>query len=1197
MLLSKSVKYSLALLSVAFILSEPVFKSCHLPLPPTVLAESSSAEQGTDSISLPAPGKSTARELSTGETHSYHTRLDTNQYLHIVIEPQGIDAGVTLYEPGGRMLVQLDCRNYGPTPVSLIAKTSGVYRLEVRSLEREQTNGRYELRVEEIRPAAAKDEYRLAAEKTFAEGEQLLKEWKAESSRKAIDKLKDSLPLWKAAGDQLEEAITLKRIGDVYQPLGEYQNALTFYAQALSLSRKIRDRRSEGEALNDLSYVYLTWGNNKKALKQCAQALKLTQATNNQRERARALNNLGEISYGSGKLQQSLEFYQQALPLWRELGDRQGQALTLLNFGYTYSDSGQVRDAFNFYKQALFLWQAASNVRGQAITLTAIGRLYSRIGESQEALYFFEKAEQLIKPTGDPIYEAAIFTGMAYIYDGLGEKQRALDYYDHALSLFRAANFPAGEANALGDAGRVYFSVGNDQKALEYHQQALSIFRVVGDHRMEIFELREIGSIYDAWGDQKRALNNYFPALSFYRAEKDLRGEIDTLNLIGHVYEERGEKQKALDYYREALPFSRKAEYPFGEATTLYNVARVERKRDDLVEARARMEEALGVIESLRTNVASQDLRASYFASVRQQYEFYIDLLMQLDRERPSEGFAAAAFEASERARARSLLETLADARVEVRRQADPALLERERALRAELNERAERQMRLEDGGSSGTEVATLAKELDELTFRLSEVDAQIRTGSMEHTASLQTQPLGLKAIQEQVVDDDTLLLEYFLGEERSYLWVVAKTSIQSYELPGRAEIEGAANRVRSLLIAPQPIEGETFAAQQERVKNSAEHYWQEASILGKILIGPAATQLGTKRLLIVADGALQYISFNALPSAASSDNAEPLPLMLDHEITIQPSASTLAALRSETARRHIAPKTVAVFADPVFEKDDSRLKGRGTEAIVAQGQTRDVEVYRALRDVGVTGNGQNIPRLFASREEAEAIMSQTPAEGSLKAVGFEANKTIATSAELGQYRIIHFATHGILDSEHPELSGLVLSLYDSQGQPQDGFLRLNDIYNLDLPAEMVVLSACNTGLGKDVKGEGLVGLVRAFMYAGTTRVMASLWKVDDEATAELMTHFYRQMLREHKSPAAALREAQIALWRQKQWRSPYFWAAFVLQGEYEGTIEMSAGNRGITTEQVGAASAASLIILFGLYVLNRRVLRRNHAP
>jgi CHAT domain-containing protein len=248
--------------------------------------------------------------------------------------------------------------------------------------------------------------------------------------------------------------------------------------------------------------------------------------------------------------------------------------------------------------------------------------------------------------------------------------------------------------------------------------------------------------------------------------------------------------------------------------------------------------------------------------------------------------------------------------------------------------------------------------------------------------------------------------------------------------------------------------------------------------------------------------------------------------------------------------------KRVAVLADPVFETDDPRLRGKVAGGPKPPGKSTvgepESDLHRALRDVGFMQEGRlSIPRLLATRREAEAILAVAPPGESFKAIDFQASRATATSPELGQYRVVHFATHGLLNNEHPELSGIILSMLDEEGRPQNGFLRLHDIYNLDLPVELVVLSACNSGLGKQVRGEGLVGIVRGFMYAGAERVVASLWKVDDEATGELMKHFYHEMLEKDLSPAAALRHAQIALWKQKDWSSPFYWAAFVLQGEW----------------------------------------------
>jgi CHAT domain-containing protein len=373
---------------------------------------------------------------------------------------------------------------------------------------------------------------------------------------------------------------------------------------------------------------------------------------------------------------------------------------------------------------------------------------------------------------------------------------------------------------------------------------------------------------------------------------------------------------------------------------------------------------------------------------------------------------------------------------------------------------------------------------------------------------------------------------------------------------------------MRELLTAPQSQPGDTEAKYQARVKEAGERYWTQAAELSRMLLGPVASRLGRKRLAIVADGALQYIPFAALPAPSSgsgeglNSGAEPQPLCIEREIVSLPSASTLATLRREIAGRKPAEKSLAVLADPVFADDDTRVR-RNVGKAGAKGETRSahsdetdigfLQMTRSGRETGVIGAEAGFGRLLSTRHEAEAILSLVPERERMQALDFEASRTSAFRPELGEYRIIHFATHGLLNNIHPELSGIVLSLVDESGQPQDGFLRLQDIYNLKLPVDLVVLSACQTGLGKEIKGEGLIGLARGFMYAGAPRIVASLWKVDDRATSELMKRFYQGMLGpEALRPAEALRQAQLSIWKEKQWRAPYYWAAFVLQGEWK---------------------------------------------
>jgi CHAT domain-containing protein len=383
-------------------------------------------------------------------------------------------------------------------------------------------------------------------------------------------------------------------------------------------------------------------------------------------------------------------------------------------------------------------------------------------------------------------------------------------------------------------------------------------------------------------------------------------------------------------------------------------------------------------------------------------------------------------------------------------------------------------------------------------------------------------------------------------------------TSITSYELPKSTEIEKAARQVYELLTSrSRSRKGETSAQRSARVAQAEVQLTTAARQLSRMILGPVASELGNRRLVIVADGALQYVPFAMLPEPSVvsgqlsfAKNNRPRttnhgqPLIVNHEVVSLPSASALAIHRAELAGRQPAPKMLAVIADPVFDRTDERFKSLSTEASnqepaqpVSVNDARSIEhlAQNSGDKSGVTTLRLVIPRLPFTRQEADQLLLLAPKTSSFRALDFRASRATVLNGDLGQYRYVHFATHGVLDSERPGLSALVLSMLDAQGKQQDGFLRANDIYNLKLPAELVVLSACQTGLGKEIKGEGLVGLTRGFMYAGSPRVVVSLWNVNDKATADLMTKFYEKMLKHGERPAAALRAAQIEMWKQKQ--------------------------------------------------------------
>jgi CHAT domain-containing protein/tetratricopeptide (TPR) repeat protein len=1050
--------------------------------------ERSATQSVQESDSL-EPGKPVERELSGGQSHFYKITMISGQYLHVVVAQRGIDVAVALFTPDGKKISEADSEHLIEGSETMSAIAEAAGSYLIEARSPEKTAKAGRYEIKlEELRAATAEDNYRVAAGAIFREAERLKGGTLEAKRKSIEKYHESLDLYRKASDRGGEAATLENIGEVYFLLGEMQKAMEKFNEALPLRRAVGDRRGEAETLHNIGVVY---------------------------------DSLGETQKG-------LEKYKEVLPILRALGDRSGEASTLNNIGFVYNSLGDTQKALEKYNEALPLRRALGDRRGEAITLTNIGAVYLSLGETQKALGKFNEALSIRRALGDRNGEAATLRNIGAAYQLLEERQKALEKFNEALPLSRAVGDRGGEAVTLNNIGRVYWSMGETQKALEKYNEALPLRRAVGDPT----------------------------------------GVAITLRSIGRVYWSLGDTQKALEKYNEALPLSRAVGDRNGEADALLRIARVEQKHGNLNQARQTIEQAISIIESLRTNIGSQELRASFFASRHEFFESYIDALMQTHKQDPAAAFDAVALAVSERAQARSLLELLNEARADIRQGVDSSLLERERSLQQRLNTKAAAQVRLLIRKHTPTQADAAAKEIASITAEYEELRAQIRARSPRYAALTQPQPLGLAEIQQQVLDPDTLLLEYSLGDNASHLFVVSQTSITSHQLPKRAEIEAATRRVRELLTAPQPQPGDTEAKYQARVKEAREGYWTQAAELSRMLLGPVASRLGRKRLAIVADGALQYIPFAALPAPSSGNDggrnsgAEPQPLFVEHEIVNLPSASTLATLRRETAGRKPAKKSFAVLADPVFTDDDTRVRrnvskaGTKEETRSADSNETDVvfqQMTRSGRETGVIGGEGGFGRLLSTRREAAAISALVPERERMLALDFEASRTTALRPELGEYRIVHFATHGMLNNIHPELSGIVLSLVDKEGQPQDGFLRLQDIYNLKLSAELVVLSACQTGLGKEIKGEGLIGLTRGFMYAGAPRVVASLWKVDDRATSELMKRFYQGLLGpEALRPAGALRQAQLSIWKQKQWREPYYWAAFVLQGEWK---------------------------------------------
>ncbi|HEX8457773.1 MAG TPA: CHAT domain-containing tetratricopeptide repeat protein [Pyrinomonadaceae bacterium] len=818
--------------------------------------------------------------------------------------------------------------------------------------------------------------------------------------------------------------------------------------------------------------------------------------------------------------------------------------------------------ALEKFGQAIALWRALDESYETAVALYGRCLTYRLLGSNEQAIADCGESASLMRAQGDDYGEAVARTGRGWAYIYLGDADKASVDFVAALETRRRINEQLGQPLDLLGLGWVAALREDYAKALDYFQQSHNALGELGDPRGKAIRLAAIGEVYRRTKRPQQAISYLTQSLQLSRAAgTDRGGEAETLTSIGWCRYALGEMSQAQSAFAEALPLRRAAGDRTGEAITMLGQAHVERAQGNLYNARLQVESALAIIESLRAQMLSQPLRLSFFALALEYYEFHIDLLMEMQRLNPNQGYAAAALEASERARARSLLDLLNESGVDVRQGVPPALLEHEHAVRLKLNSAANYQRQLLSESYTTAQAAAAAKEVDDLSVALSEVETQIRQVSPRYASLTRPQPLTASSIQREVVDADTLLLEYALGKERSFLWVVSPTTLTSYELPARLEIEQAVLRVHESLTARGLfIPNETPARKRFRIAQADGLYEGAAARLSQMLLAPAAAQLGAKRLLVVAPGVMQLVAFSALPDPSAASNGESQPLVLGHEIVTMPSASTLALLRRETARR--PSKLIAIFADPVFSLSDERLTETqvgATPAVVATaskgGAFNGADGTKGNNPAFPAGAEDNdyraLPRLFMTRWEAERIAELARPRGVVQALDFDANRETAVGAGVGESRIIHFATHAIVNNAHPELSGIALSMFDRDGRPQDGFLRAHDIFNLKISADLVVLSACRTALGKEFKGEGLVGLARGFMYAGAQRVVGSLWATDDRATAELMVRFYRKLLRDGSPPGAALRAAQSQMWKEKRWREPYYWAGFVLQGEW----------------------------------------------
>lgn len=1030
----------------------------------------------------PAPVHAAPRRpIRGGEPpHTYDVELAAGDFLGIVVEQEGIDVVVELRDPDGRKVVEMDGPDYWlwEEELAWVAERSGTWEVAVRALDADERPGHYSLRQDGPRAPTPEDQVRLQATREMLAAHSLIAAPGRDAERLAH--LERALALWRDLGERRREAEVLHQMGGRLFALRRYQESAERFHQAVAILGELglSDRRVW--SLLEAGHVDPFLRREEEGLRHLQEGLEFARAAaGNQHLEVHALYQLGHIHEKSPRT--AVGYLKSALRLARELGIELVELRALHYLGNAYGDLAEHQEALRSYEEALPLAHRLRELGLAASTLNNMGLLYDDLGDTERAIRLYDEA--LAIPGTAPDVHAAVLNNQA----------RALE---------RAA--PA--------------------RARELYERSLALCEKIGDRKLQATALNNLALLDLSEGEPSSALERSRRALELAEGHKD--EEIDIRRALGIAYRQLGELEPSRKELKQALDLSGKRQDDVRKSQVIVALARTEKSAGDLQGALELLQEGFEILERVRAKVVEMELRTAFLASRQDIYELRTHTLMALHRAHPGKGWDARALHANEQARARGLMDILAEAGADVRKGAAPVLIERERRLLADIESLDRRRLELLDGGKP-RELEEIRRRLDAALQEHREAEADLRESSPRYSGLAQPQPLSVDEIRRQVLDESALLLEYALGQEKSYLWAIGPNTLQSFELPPRSRIERAARRWYDALSENKLAADEARTAADE---------------LGALLLGPLEGLLSDQPLLVVADGALQYLPFGALPmpptSAPTAGSRRTL-LIERHEVTSLPSASALAVLRRELAGRAKAPKLLAVLADPVFRLEDPRV-ARDVRRGAPDDDLRAGEI-----------DPRQLVRLFFSRDEAEAIANLVPKPQLYKAIGFAASRDAVVSGELAHYQMVHIASHGIIDSRRPELSTIVLSLVDERGNPRNGLLRLHDIYNLELQADLVTLSACRTALGQEIRGEGLVGLTRGFMYAGAARVLASLWSVDDKATSVLMRSFYGHMISGGMKPAAALRQAQSEMSRHPRWSSPYYWAGFSLQGEW----------------------------------------------
>jgi CHAT domain-containing protein/Tfp pilus assembly protein PilF len=1086
-------------------------------------------------------GDSRAREFGAGETHRYSVALASREALSIKVEQRGIDVVLYVTSDDGERLFAVDSPTGRSRTERLLLEAEdrpSRYHLTVESYTRGVSRGEYLISVTVLPRATPTDQSRLSAERAETRGRVLYAKNGKDNLHAAIAEFEKAELIWKRLGERRREEIACFIQGAFYGFLDESVQAERKLECARELARSLGDRALEARVFNLLGKMHWERGQNQVALRELNTSLAMREELGSTYHVAESLNNIGLVYRDAGRLRVAESYFQQALSLYQgpadlrvsadllddaqylagrvnqieqSEGDLNAAGAVLNNLALIHSSLGQTDEAINYMRNYLAISRFVGNRNDEAEALQNLGTMYAERGEYRIALgYFLEALDFFASDEGNPRWQARVLHNIGELYARLRAFDAALPYFEQSASLRRKIHDDPGLVESLTEIGSAHAEFGEFEEAKLALGSALRISVEIKSEPLRGTVLEKLGAAQLKEGRYGAAIHDFEEAVEIFRSTEDEQAEIDALTELGRTHRAAGRPREAYAGFSRAAAISRKIRDPYRQAVSDYELARVERALGLNRDALARLTGALEFFDDPKIAEAAKGIRSALYSVQMGFLVEYIDMLNATISESKRDDEAEDAVLLVERTRSRALLDLLSADRGRRPRAAPAELVERRKRLLREIRATTEARVSGDASASDGSENRR-AESLSLLSMRLEAVEAEIRRAARPESA-LSRDTINEIGDAYSLLDSGTVVVEYLLGERRSFAWVIGRDRVTSHVLPDRATIEGL---VRKAIEAARTLRVSGGSATDPPIVQ-----------LSRMLLDPLSTLPQTKRIVIVPDGALHYLPFAMLAMPADKGAAPAKRLIESHELVTVPSISVLYALRTQSRRKQ-PEHAVALVGSPLVR---SQAEGRASSPFTTLG---------------------NFAELPATREEVQAVERAVGAEHVLKMVGADANARLVRSGALRDYAIVHFATHGVFDTSGPGVSGLLLSQVNEHGKDVPAFLGTRDILGLDLSARLVVLSGCETALGPFSRSEGLMGMTGAFMSNGVRQVVASLWKVQDRVTAELMRHFYDGVLQRGESAAAALREAQLAVRANPRWRHPYYWAGFVVQGDW----------------------------------------------